>query len=71
MVERVRKDEQDGRTCIWTNIEVLDSSPTLMIQRFIVDYSTAIVAGHPIRLHQLREVLCLPNVHSYPQTLPS
>ena len=63
------KVEQDRHTCIWPDVEVLDSSPTLTIQRFIVDYSTAIVVGHPIRLHQLREVLCIPTVHSYHQPL--
>ena len=71
VIGKKRKVEQDRRTCIWPDIEVLDSSPTPTIQCFIVDYSTAIVVGHPIRVHQLREVLCLPNVHSYPQTLPS
>ena len=58
MVGRVRKDEQDGRTCIWPNIEVLDSSPT--IQCFTLGDPIAIVGGHPIHLHDLQEVVRLP-----------
>ena len=49
VVRKERKDERDRRTCIWPDIEVLDSSPT--IHRFIRDYPTAIVGGHPIHLH--------------------
>ena len=56
-----RRDEQDRRTCIWPDIEVLDSSPT--IHRFTLDYPIAIVVGHFARLHQLREVLRLPTTH--------
>ena len=55
--KRGREVEQDRGTCIWPNIEVLKSSTT--IHRFILDYPTAIVGGHPIHLHQLREVLHL------------
>ena len=58
VVRKERKVEQDRRTCIWPNIEVLDSSPT--IRRFTLDYPTAIVGGHSIHFHQLREVLRLP-----------
>ena len=64
VVRKKRRDEQDRRTCIWPDVEVLDSSPT--IHHFTLDYPTAIVGGHPIRLHQLREVLHLP---TYPLLL--
>ena len=64
VVGKKRKDEQDRRTCLWPNFEMLDSSPT--IHHFTLDYPTAIVGGHPIRLHQLREVLHLP---TYPLLL--
>ena len=57
VVGKIGKVEQDRHTCIWPDIEVLDSSPT--IQRFIVDYPIEIVVGHSICPHQLREVLCL------------
>ena len=46
VVGKKRKVEQDRRTCIWPDIEVLDSSPT--IHHFTLDYPTAIVGGHPI-----------------------
>ena len=46
VVRKERKDEQDRRTCIWPNIEVLDSFPT--IHRFTLDYPIGIVGGHPI-----------------------
>ena len=49
VVRNKRKVEQDRRTCIWPDIEVLDSSPT--IRHFTLDYPTAIVDGHPIHLH--------------------
>ena len=49
VVRKERKVEQDRRTCIWPDIEVLESSTT--IHRFILDYPTAIVGGHPIHLH--------------------
>ena len=52
VVGKKRKVEQDRRTCIWPDIEVLDSFPT--IHHFTLDYPTAIVDGHPIHLHQLR-----------------
>ena len=58
VVRKERKVEQDRRTCIWPDVEVLDSS--LTIHHFTLDYPTAIVGGHPIHLHQLREVLRLP-----------
>ena len=58
VVEKIRKVEQDRRTCIWSDVEVLDSAPT--IQCFILGDPIAIVGGHPIHLHQLREVLRLP-----------
>ena len=58
VVRKERKDWQDSRTCIWPDIEVLDSSPT--IRRFTLDYPIPIVCVHPIYLHQLREVLRLP-----------
>ena len=64
VVGKKRYVEQDRRTCIWPDIEVLDSSPT--IHHFTLDYPTAIVGGHPIHLHQLREVLRLP---TYPLLL--
>ena len=43
------KVEQDRRTCIWPNIEVLDSAP--MIQCFTLGDLIVIVGGHPIHLH--------------------
>ena len=46
------KVEQDRRTCIWPDIEVLDPSPT--IHRFTLDYPIPIVGVHTIHLHQLR-----------------
>ena len=46
VVGKKRKVEQDRRTCIWPNIEVLDSSPT--IYHFTLDYPIGIVGGHPI-----------------------
>ena len=46
VVRKERKVEQDRRTCIWPNIEVLDSFPT--IHRFTLDYPIGIVGGHPI-----------------------
>ena len=49
VVRKERKVEQDRRTCIWPNIELLEFSPT--IHRFILGYPTAIVGGHPIHLH--------------------
>ena len=49
VVGKERKDEQDRRTCIWPDIEVLDFSPN--IHHFTLDYPTAIVGGHPIHLH--------------------
>ena len=52
VVRKERKVEQDRRTCIWPDVEVLDSS--LTIHRFTLDYPIAIVSGHPIHLHQLR-----------------
>ena len=52
VVRKERKDEQDRRTCIWPDIEVLDSSPT--IHHFTLDYPIGIVCAHPIHLHQLR-----------------
>ena len=58
VVGKKRRDEQGRRTCIWPDIEVLDSSPT--IHRFTLDYPIAIVVGHFARLHQLRDVLRLP-----------
>ena len=58
VVGKKRKVEQDRRTCIWPDVEVLDSSPT--IHRFALDYPIGIVGGHPIHLHQLQEVLHLP-----------
>ena len=58
VVGKKGKVEQDRRTCIWPDIEVLDSSPT--IRRFTLDYPIPIVCVHPIYLHQLREVLRLP-----------
>ena len=58
VVRKERKVEQDRRTCIWPDIEVLESSPTIL--RFTLDYPIGIVGGHPIHLHQLREVLRLP-----------
>ena len=64
VVGKKRKVEQDRHTCIWPDVEMLDSSPT--IHHFTLDYPTAIVGGHPIRLHQLREVLHLP---TYPLLL--
>ena len=59
VVGKKRKVEQDRRTCIWPNIEVLDSSPT--IYHFTLDYPIGIVGSHPIHLHQLRQVLRLPS----------
>ena len=64
VVGKKRKVEQDRRTCIWPDIEMLDSSPT--IHHFTLDYPTAIVGGHPIHLHDLQEVLRLP---TYPLLL--
>ena len=58
VVGKKRYVEQDRRTCIWPDIEVLDSSP--IIHRFTLDYPIPIVGVHPIHLHQLREVLRLP-----------
>ena len=49
VVGKKRKDEQDRRTCIWPDIEVLDSSPT--IHHFTLYYPIAIGGGHPIHLH--------------------
>ena len=49
VVGKKGKVEQDRRTCIWPDIEVLESSTT--IHRFILDYQEAIVGGHPIHLH--------------------
>ena len=46
VVVKKRNVEQDRRTCIWPNIEVLDSFPT--IHRFTLDYPIGIVGGHPI-----------------------
>ena len=46
VIGKERKVEQDRRTCIWPNIEVLDSFPT--IHRFTLDYPIGIVGGHPI-----------------------
>ena len=51
-VGKKRKVEQDRRMCIWPNIEVVDSAPT--IQCFTLGDPIAIVGGHPIHLHQLR-----------------
>ena len=64
VVVKKRYVEQDRRTCILPNIEVPDSAP--MIQCFTLGDPIAIVVGYPIRLHQLREVLCLFTIHSYP-----
>ena len=64
VVRKKRRDEQDRRTYIWSDVELLESFPT--VHRFTLDYPTAIVDGHPIRLHQLREVLRLP---TYPLLL--
>ena len=58
VVGKKRKVEQDRGTCIWPDIEVLDSSPT--IHRFTLDYPIPTVGVHPIHLPQLREVLHLP-----------
>ena len=58
VVRKKRRDEQDRRTCIWPDVEVLGSSPT--IHYFTLYYPTATVGGHPIHLHQLRDVLRLP-----------
>ena len=46
VVGKKRKVEQDRRTCIWPDVEVLDSAP--MIQCFTLDYPIGIVGGHPI-----------------------
>ena len=51
VVGKKRKVEQDRRTCIWPDIEVVDSAPT--IQCFTLGDPIAIVGGHPIHLHQL------------------
>ena len=55
VVGKIGKVEQDRGTYICPDIEVLDSSPT--IRYFTLDYPIAIVVGHSIRPHQLREVL--------------
>ena len=68
VVGKERKDEHDRRTCIWPDIEVLDSSPT--IRYFTLDYLIGIVVGHSIRPHQLREVLYLSTIH-YPLSTSS
>ena len=47
--EKKRKVEQDRRTCIWPDVEVLESFPT--IHHFTLDYPTAIVVGQPIHRH--------------------
>ena len=49
VVGKKRRDEQDRRTCIWPDVEVLDSAPT--IQCFTLGDPIAIVGGHPIHLH--------------------
>ena len=49
VVVKKRNVEQDRRTCIWPNIEVLDSAP--MIQCFTLGDLIAIVGDHPIHLH--------------------
>ena len=49
VVVKKRYVEQDRRTCIWPNIEVLDSAP--MIPCFTLGDLIAIVGGHPIHLH--------------------
>ena len=61
--EKIRKVEQDRRTCIWPDIEMLDSSPT--IHHFTLDYPTAIVGGHPIHLHDYGRFRTYPPIHSY------
>ena len=63
VVGKKRKVEQDGRTCIWPDIEVLESSPT--IHHFTLDYQTAIVGGHPIHLHDYGRFRTYPPIHSY------
>ena len=60
-VGKKRKVEQDRRTCIWPDIEVLDSSPT--IQCLTLEDPIAIVVSHFTHLHQLLEVLRLPTTH--------
>ena len=42
------KVEQDRHTCIWPDVEVLDSAPT--IQCFTLGDPIAVVGGHPIHL---------------------
>ena len=49
VVEKIRKVEQDRHTCIWPDVEVLDSAPT--IQCFTLGDPIAIVGSHPIHLH--------------------
>ena len=51
VVEKIRNVEQDRHTCIWPDVEVLDSAPT--IQCFTLGDPIAIVGSHPIHLHQL------------------
>ena len=68
VVGKIGNVEQDRGTCIWPDIEVLDSSPT--IRYFTLDYLIGIVVGHSIRPHQLREVLYLSTIH-YPLSTSS
>ena len=49
VVRKKRKVEQDRGTCIWPDIEVLESSTT--IHHFTLDYPIEIVGVHPIHLH--------------------
>ena len=49
VIGKKRKVEQDRRTCIWPDVEVLDSAPT--IQCFTLGDPIAIVGSHPIHLH--------------------
>ena len=49
VVEKIRNVEHDRHTCIWPDVEVLDSAPT--IQCFTLGDQIAIVGSHPIHLH--------------------
>ena len=65
VVEKIRKVEQDRRTHLYgPTLKCLSLPPT--IQYFTLDYPIEIVVGYPIRLHQLREALCISTIHSYP-----
>ena len=63
VVGKKRKVEQDRRTYIWSDVELLVPFPT--VHHFTLYYPIAIGGGHPIHLHNYGRFCDYLLIHFY------